>query len=64
MQKEDIKIGDVVVLKSGSLQMTVSDIDETVISVIYWVPATNEFKSYNFLSGLLKKFTGDKKATD
>jgi uncharacterized protein YodC (DUF2158 family) len=57
MQNEDIKIGDVVILKSGSPQMTVSDVDEAVISVIYWVEATNEFKTYNFLSGLLSKPT-------
>ncbi|WP_345952460.1 DUF2158 domain-containing protein [Mucilaginibacter sp. PAMB04168] len=55
MHNTDIKIGDVVKLKSGSLEMTVSDIDENMVSVIYWVPTVNEFKTYNFLSELLMK---------
>jgi len=35
MSTQNFKIGDVVILKSGSPEMTVTDIEENVISVIY-----------------------------
>lgn len=61
MSTQNFKVGDVVILKSGSPEMTVTDIEENVISVIYWVPADNEFKTYNFLSGILIKADKDTK---
>jgi hypothetical protein len=61
MSTQNFKVGDVVILKSGSPEMTVTDIEENVISVIYWVPADNEFKTYNFLAGILIKIDKDKR---
>jgi hypothetical protein len=61
MSTQNFKVGDVVILKSGSPEMTVTDIEENVISVIYWVPADNEFKTYNFLVGILIKIDKDKR---
>jgi uncharacterized protein YodC (DUF2158 family) len=54
---EEIKIGDIVRLKSGSPHMTVTDVEDGGISiaVIYWHEKLCEFKRINFESGLLEK---------
>jgi uncharacterized protein YodC (DUF2158 family) len=49
------KIGDVVVLNSGSLQMTVQQIEGDYIYCRYWISEIHEFAKDNFHYKLLYK---------
>jgi uncharacterized protein YodC (DUF2158 family) len=52
---EDFQIGDTVQLKSGSPKMTITDVEEIIIRVIFWNEPLNDFKRTSFESGLLIK---------
>lgn len=43
-----LKIGDVVVLNSDSIKMTVSEIDNNYVSVHYWNTISNSIVSNTF----------------
>jgi uncharacterized protein YodC (DUF2158 family) len=49
------KIGDVVILNSGSLQLTVQSIEGEYIYCRYWVPEKYEFAKDHFDYRLLYK---------
>lgn len=52
----EFKLGDVVRLKSGSPNMTVVEISDTVyIEVTYWHEKLGEFKKQTFMADSLEK---------
>jgi uncharacterized protein YodC (DUF2158 family) len=51
----EFEIGDVVELKSGSHQMTVTDAEDIETMVIYWNPQKQIFERTSFETGLLIK---------
>jgi uncharacterized protein YodC (DUF2158 family) len=51
----EFEIGDVVELKSGSPQMTVTDAEDIETMVIYWNPQKQIFERTSFETGLLIK---------
>lgn len=54
--EEELKEGDVVRLKSGSPDMTVTEVEIGIyISVIYWNPTASKFVKDRFMSNQLEK---------
>lgn len=51
--EEEFKIGDVVLLRSGGLQMTITKVDrEKLINAVYWSPVIGEYCKIEGLSSL------------